>query len=291
MHSWDDFRYFLAVANCGSFSEAAKQLKVNHSTVSRRIQALESKHGVRLFDRTLNGYKMTDAGAAIYEIAEQLQESTLKASRILQGQDARLEGDINLTMPHEIFDYILSKPLNDFYQLHPNIYFNLMVSKGLRNMANMEADLAVRITGSPPDYLIGTRVTKMQHGLYQARSLVVKDYTPIVVWAVEQEVPRWAFEYFDNPKVVLHVDDLHSMYRAVKAGFGIARMPCFMPDRVAEQDVVRLPIDLPMSDWGIWLLNHVDLRNTARINAARAFIKTELEKQLPLFQGKLSNYG
>lgn len=289
MHSWDDFRYFLAVANCGSFSEAAKQLKVNHSTVSRRIQALEAKHGVRLFDRTLNGYKMTEAGAAIYEITEQLQASTLKASRILQGQDARLEGDINLTMPHEIFDHLLAKPLHDFHQLNPNIHFNLMVSKGLRNMANMEADLAVRITATPPDYLIGTRVTKMQHGLYQARSLVIKDYTPLVVWAVEQEVPSWAFEYFDNPRVVLQVDDLHSMYQAVKAGFGIARMPCFMPDVLAERDVMRLAINLPLSDWGIWLLHHVDLRNTARINAARAFIKTALEKQLPLFRGELSN--
>lgn len=288
MHSWDDFRYFLAVVNAGSFSEAAKQLNVNHSTVSRRIQALESKHGVRLFDRTLNGYKMTDAGAAIYDIAEQLQAGTVKASRILQGQDARLEGGINLTMPHEIFDYLLAQPLQRFNQLHPNIHFNLMVSKGLRNIGNMEADLAVRITNSPPEYLIGTRVTQIQHGLYQSSASEFKDNTPIILWETQREIPEWALEHLTKPKIALHVDDLYSMHQAVKSGFGVARMPCFLPDILADKSVKKLPLALELSDWGVWILNHVDLRNTARINAARAFIKTELEKQTPLFKGELS---
>ena len=288
MHNWDDFRYFLSVVETGSFSGAAKQLGVNHSTVSRRIQTLESSHGVRLLERTQSGYQMTDAGASIYDIALELNNHTLKASRILQGQDARLEGEINLTMPHDIFNHILAKPLQLFNQQHPGIRLNLLVSKGLRNMANREADLAVRITANPPEYLIGTRVATLRHALYKSRELCLGDSTPIVVWEKQKDIPHWAIELVDNPQIALRVDDLTSMHQAVKAGFGVARMPCFLPDAIMDSSVERMPINVPPSDWGIWLLSHEDLRTSARVNACRNFIKQYLATQTSLFSGKYS---
>ncbi|WP_232824826.1 LysR family transcriptional regulator [Algibacillus agarilyticus] len=296
MHSWDDFKYFLSVVETGSFSAAAKQLSVNHSTVSRRIQVLESSHGVRLLERTQSGYQMTEAGASIFEIAQDLKNSTLKASRILQGRDARLEGEINLTMPHDIFDYLLVSPLREFGILHPNIQFNMLVSKGLRNMANREADLAVRITANPPDYLIGSRLTTLQHAFYTSDAVSLDKKTPLVVWEGQKELPHWASEHFISPYIALRVDDLASMYRAVKAGFGIARMPCFLPDAInleeqkqsGTQSLKRMNIEIPRSNWGVWLLSHEDLRNSARINACRQFIKKTLVNKIDLFTGKYS---
>ncbi|MEW6991149.1 LysR family transcriptional regulator [Colwelliaceae bacterium 6441] len=288
MHNWDDFRYFWAVANSGSYSQAAKQLKVNHSTVSRRIQTLEQSHGVKLFERTQQGYQLTQAGASIYEIVEKLHNDSLKASRVLQGQDARLEGNINITMPHDVFEFLLAKPLKEFSQQHPAISLNLMVSNGLRNMANREADIAVRITPSPPDYLIGTQVTQLQHGLYQCKNLPVTEHTPIVVWSGINEMPTWATEHFENPKLVLKIDDLFSMYQAVKAGFGIARMPCFLPDIIGDIAVQRLPILLPRSDWGVWILHHEDLRQSAKINHCKNFLKDSIIQNISYFSGENS---
>lgn len=285
MHNWDDFRFFWAVANTGSYSQAAKQLHVNHSTVSRRIMALEEYHGVKLFERNQQGYRLTEAGSSIYDIVETLQSDSQKASRILQGQDARLEGNINLTMPHDIFELLLAKPLNDFYQKHPAIKFNLLVTNGLRNMANREADLAVRVTPSPPEYLVGSRITTLQHALYQPKNLKADVYTPIVVWSGITDMPEWAIEHCKNPEIVLKVDDLFSMHQAVKAGFGVARMPCFLPDFVNDSNVEKLPIKLPRSNWGIWVLSHEDLRNSAKINSCRKFLKDTLKLYIPYFQG------
>ncbi len=285
MHNWDDFRYFGAVAETGSFSQAAKKLMVNHSTVSRRIQALEQAHGVRLFERTQTGYQLTEAGTSIYEIVENLQQETHKASRILQGQDARLEGMINLTMPNDLFMFLLAKPLKQFQQLHPGITFNLMVSKGLRNMANREADIAIRITATPPEYLIGSKISNLQHGLYRNPTMSIGDYTPIVVWGAEIVMPTWATDHFENPKVVLRVDDLYSMHQAVKAGFGIARMPCFVADVVSDPEVERMDIFVEQSNWGVWILHHEDLRNSAKINQCRRFLKTVLTENKSLFLG------
>ncbi len=290
MHNWDDFRYFYTVATQGSFSAAAQVLGVNHSTVSRRIQFLEEKHGVRLFDRTSSGYTMTEAGAGIFDIIEEIHERSFKASRVLLGQDARLEGRLNLTMPHDLFECCMAAPIKVFCEQNPNIDLHLLVRHGLRNLADREADLAVRLTPNPPDYLIGKRITYMQHGIYRSPSVDITNATPIVCWGGEDDVPGWAKDHFPNPHIVLRVDDLVSMYAAVKAGIGLARMPCFYPDGVQASCVNRMPIDLPRSDWGVWLLNHVDLRRTARVNHCKEFLSKALTENIPLFEGKLSRF-
>ncbi len=288
MHNWDDFRYFLAVANLGSFSLAARKLGVNHSTVSRRIQVLEGKHGVRLFERTRTGYELTAAGVSIVEIAEQVNEQIAKASRVLLGQDARLEGKIKLTMPHDLFESCLVKPLQRFQSQNPSIELNLSVTPGLRDLANREADIAVRFTPKPPDYLVGKCITQIQHGLYARADLNLTRETPIILWGGNIEMPDWAIEHFVNPRFALRVDDLASMYAAVRAGFGVARMPCFFPDSMNDNSVARLPVALPRSDWGVWLLSHIDLRNTARINHCKAFLDQVLRDLVPLFTGQYS---
>ena len=229
---------------------------------------------------------MTEAGASIYEITQQIDQANVKASRILLGQDARLEGEINLTMPHEIYDYFLANSIAQFQQQHPDIYFNMQVSRGLRNIANREADLAVRITANPPEDLIGTRVSYFKHAFYKHPDLLIDNETPIIVWEKEKTSPLWALEYFNQPRIVMRVDDLTSMHQAVKSGLGVARMPCFLPDMIADIQVSKIPIDIPLSNWGIWLLNHVDLRNTARINACRAHLKNTLVNYIPFFEGK-----
>ncbi len=287
MHSWDDFRYFLHVVESGSFSQAAAKLGVNHSTVSRRIQALETAHGVKLLERTQMGYQMTEAGASVFELAEKMQQANVAASRILLGQDARLAGEINLTMPHELFDHVLAKPLRQFTLNYPDIRLNLQVSKGLHNMANREADLAVRFTETPPEYLIGTCVTTMQHAFYKHKDLDVQKRTPLIVWQRDKGIPHWASQ-LTAPEVVMQVDDLQSMYTAVEAGFGLARMPCFMPDVMQNNDIERLPHPLPRSNWGIWILNHVDLRHTARIQVCRKYLQQVLQQNIALFAGEWS---
>ncbi len=294
MHNWDDLRYFLEVVRAGSFAGAAQALGVNHSTISRRVAALEARHGVHLLERTQQGYELSEAGAAIIESLEAMDAAQMQASRVLLGQDARLAGPLNVTLPHEVFDFLLVEPLARFSREYPDIELSLQVSRGLRNLANREADLAVRISPAPPDYLVGRRVVQIQHGFYARRDrlaeMLAAEHTPIILWTVDSTMPEWALDHFHKPRVVLKIDDLFAMYRAVAAGIGIARMPCFMADVLGEPTVGRLPIDLPRSDWGLWVLHHPDLRNTARIQRLKAVLTTELEQRQPLFHGETSAY-
>jgi DNA-binding transcriptional LysR family regulator len=285
MHSWDDYRYFHAVAHQGSFAAAAQTLGVNHSTVARRIQALETKHGVRLFERVASGYEMTEAGIAVLEVIDEMYDRSQKVSRVLQGKDSRLEGRLNLTMPHDLYECCMAEPLRTFQHQNPDIDIHLSVRYGLRDLANREADIAIRLTANPPDYLIGKCFTQLQHGIYQSDLLEVENATPVIDWADNEETPSWASSHFENPKVVLRVDDLSSMYSAVETGMGIARMPCYYPDALSAKSVKRLDIDLPRSSWGVWLLSHIDLRDTARVSHCKQFLAAEIEQLVPLFQG------
>lgn len=286
MHSWDDFRYFYTVVNTGSFSKAAQMLGVNHSTVSRRIQSLEQSHGVRLLERLQTGYRMTVAGESIYDLVERLNQDTHQASRVLQGQDTTLEGTINLTMPHELFEYLLAEPLKKFAAQNPKIVLNLQVSSGLRNMANREADIAVRLSPAPPEYLIGTKITHIQHAIYSAKGYQQQETTPIVAWSNETSIPQWAIDHTVNPEIVMRVDSLTAMHQAIAENFGIARMPCFLPDKVKCERIKKMPINLPKSQWAVWILSHQDLRNSAKIKACRSFLKSALDEFIPVFSGK-----
>lgn len=95
---------------------------------------MEERHGVRLFERLPSGYEMNVAASAIYELALELEAKNQQVFRQLFGQDNRLQGEINLTMPHDIFDYCLAEDLAEFKQLQPDILTNLYVSKGLETL-------------------------------------------------------------------------------------------------------------------------------------------------------------
>jgi DNA-binding transcriptional LysR family regulator len=289
MNNWDDIRFFLAVTREGSVSGAAKFLDVNHSTVTRRIQSIEKKNGVRLFTRQQDGYAMTEAAYMIVEQASAMENNSKQISRSLLGLDSRAEGPVNLTMPHDLFEFCLAEELADFQKNNPGIQLNLQVSQGLRDLAKLEADLAVRLTPNPPEYLIGRQISKLQHALYTKSSVNLDGAVGIITWSGATKVPAWASENFPEAYIALQVDDLSSMYAAVKAGFGVARMPCYMPDSHPENSILKLPISLPISDWGVWVLNHVDLSKTLRIKYCSDFLYKVLYDKRNLFEGRQWN--
>lgn len=121
----------------------------------------------------------------------------------------------------------------------------------------------------------------------------------LVVWGNESEIPAWFTEVLAGQAlegitaeayIALRVDDLTSMYAAVKAGFGMARMPCYMPESMANKsdgsEIKRLDITLERSPWSVWVLSHVDLRKTARVQQCRQFLMQALESKRDLFEGQ-----
>jgi len=288
--NWDDLRFFLALSREGSVSGAGKALGVNHTTVARRIGALEAQIGTRLFDHTADGYEMTQAAENMYAHALRIEETTQAIDRDVFGQDAELKGQLKLTIAHDVASQLLIPQIAKFRSAYPCIDLDILTTAGLVDLAAREADIAVRLTAKPPDYLVGREILPLRHGVYGAPQYLKSLDGPadVILFRGNTEMPPWVTENFPDARVVLQIDDVGTMATAVRNGLGIARMPCFIGD--SDTDVRRIDLALTPSDWGIWVLSHVDLRSTARVRVCREFLFDIIQQQRALVLGERSHY-
>jgi len=142
--NWDDIKVFLAVANTGGLKKAAKSLNVHHSSCSRRINALESDLGIKLFDRLPGGYSLTNGGEELLHSAELIQQGFNSIERDVLGKDLRIEGDLCLTLTNGLATHLLMPDLNEFMNLYPDINLKIIMTYDVRDLASREADVAIR---------------------------------------------------------------------------------------------------------------------------------------------------
>ena len=119
--SWDDFRFFLATSSAGSFSKAASELGVTQPTISRRIENLEHRLGVRLFDRLPNGVALTTEGESILDAARHIESTVLEIQRNVHGSDKRMEGTVRISVTDGLATYWLTPQLGKLQERHPGI--------------------------------------------------------------------------------------------------------------------------------------------------------------------------
>jgi len=285
MHAmeWSDIKYYLAVMREGSVTQAGKSLGVNHTTVSRRIVAFEKKLNVRLFDRLPTGYKATEAADKIFNHALQMEESALSIDREILGGDNELRGSLRLTIETYVASRLLFPYLAEFRRRYPFIELQIKSSSDLSNLNFREADIAIRLTPSPPDNLVGKRICMMGHGIYASKDYldnfidIKSSKVDLVLWGSEQEKPVWSKASFVDSRVAVRVDTAGNMLAAIKGGLGLARLPCYLAE--GEETIRQLPITLTPSSWGLWVLSHPDLRDTARVRVCREFLYDIFERQ------------
>lgn len=288
--NWNDLRYFLALCREHSVSQAGKSIGVNHTTVSRRIAALEADLGTRLFDKQAQGYAMTQAAENLYQHALLMEEQAQAIDREIFGQDAELTGLLKLTVAHDFAERVIVSKLPQFQAAYPCIDLQLLTTTGLIDLAAREADIAVRLTDKPPEYLVGRRVMPLRHGIYGSPEYLRQHDGPskVILFRGGDKRPEWVAEHFPDATTALGLDDVSTMVGAAKNSMGLARLPCYIGD--SEPGVERLDLRLTPSTWGVWVLSHVDLRSTARVRVCREFLFEALEQQRALILGEDSRY-
>ena len=255
---------------------AAKELRVSHSTVSRRIEALESKLNARLFDRLPEGYKLTPAGRDLLPISQELRSQVDAYSLKVLGRDTELEGHICVTMPDVVAVEVMMPYIAEFHQLHPAITVRVDDSYEVYDLNRREADIAFRFTNEPPEHLIGRRVATAHEAVYGHKEYLEK-YDPYaanssarwVGWGMPEENPEWIkTSPFPDLKMAGHFNNPMLQKQAVLHQMGLGYLPCAIMDR--HPDLVRITKPAPSRD--VWVLTHRDLRDTARLRVFREFI-------------------
>jgi DNA-binding transcriptional LysR family regulator len=289
--NWDDLRYFLALARAGTVSAAGRDLEVKHTTVSRRIKSLERRLATRLFDHLAEGYTLTPAGENLFHHAQVMEEQAHAIDRQVFGLDAQLQGDLMLTASHDVFTRLVIPRLNQFRDAYPGINLQLLSSTGLADLGARQADIALRLTPKPPDYLIGKMVMPLGIGIYASRRYLERHPQPrhLVLWNDEIEWPQWAMQNFATAQVAIRANDVTTLLACLAHDIGVTMLPCYIGD-YPDSGLHRLDLPLAPSTWGVWILSHIDLRATARVRLCRDFLIDIIERQQTLISGSASRY-
>ena len=282
MKDWDDMRFFHAVAEGGSLSAASRSLGVNHSTVFRRINQLEERLQARLFERLDNRYQLTDTGEQLYTRIQQVANVMDDVERHVAGRDSLLEGSIRLTCPDTFLDWKVPELIAEFSRQYPQVTIELRADQEHLDLARREADIALRATNSPPDYLIGKRLGQMGwrfYGLPHFRpapdafaSLPDNSQTAMPLIAPEGkllQIPacQWLDKQLPRFRVTARAGSLRAAASLAHAGLGVALLP-------VEAGLTLTEIAAPAKnfDTGIWLLHHPDMRGNMRLNCFARFL-------------------
>jgi DNA-binding transcriptional LysR family regulator len=290
---WDDLRAFLALARQGSAREAGAQLRASHSTVARRLDALEAALGTRLFDRGPDGFVITEAGRQVLPHAERVEQEMADLQRGVAGRDERLAGPVAVTCGDSGVAALLLRALAGLCERHPEIELRFTVDGRPFDLARREADVAVRALGTgtqPPDFLLGTRVAPVILGTYvaaehaerldpergQARWLGFEDrdlQARLVGGSSYPRLPSWG-----------RFGTLEAYRQAAYVGLGLAMLPVYVGDADPKLRRIARPDLRAVAD--LWLLCHPDLRDTARVRAVRNAVAAAFREEAPLFRGE-----
>lgn len=269
---WDSLKLFLAIAGSGSLAAAARALDVNHSTVFRRLNGFEQELGGRVFERLATGYQLTPLGEEVLARARDIQHAMDDLERAVLGKDIQPRGVVKITAPNNIAYRFLPRYFHDFHRRYPEIRLEIFVSNLEFNMSNRQADIAVRATDTPPEHLIGRKITDLRWSVYASEKLPkkkrpasmqdLKNHPLIGASGGMKNLKAYRAmdaKYADNIRV--RCDDMVSMAHFTEAGAGLA----VLPDDEARKGIVRLFEFEPQVVSKLWLLTHPDLRHTERI--------------------------
>lgn len=291
---WDDLRVFLAICRHGTLSAAARELKVNQTTVSRRLSALEATLDARLFDRLPEGFVPSEVGKGVLESAEAMEAQALAVQRQASGEDKRLEGVVRMTCTEPFLVHHLMPNFAAFRQSYPGIEVEVHTGYQTLSLLRREADLAVRLIPTKEAELIAHRVLDLAIAPHVSRKyLKAKGLTAdapldemelIASGLAGEEWPetRWFRSQAPKAKTVLRLNSVLGLAAAAKAGVGVAMIPCFLG---AKEDLVRLRPPVPELKRTISLVFHRDLQKTARVRALIDFITDMLRRHAPELTG------
>ena len=296
MYDWNDLKYFLELSRQGKLIRAAGRLQVDHTTVSRRIAALESQLDVRLFDKSPSGYQLTDAGLRLLPLAEEIETRSNRVYQDIAGKDARLSGTVRVATPEALGSQVIARHVSEFAQLHPDIEIELVAETRRMSLSKREADIAISFSRPDSGRLIAWKLCDYRLRLYASldylartapintvEDLAQHDFVSYIEDLIEMPELRFFDNAVKNAHVVFRSTNVSAQFNAILQGIGLGLVHCFMARHEA-----RLQVVLPRKvfvERTYWLLVHEDLRHVARVDAVCQFLTRILGRDRALMMG------
>ncbi|SMF80961.1 transcriptional regulator, LysR family [Tistlia consotensis] len=287
MADWENLRHFLALAQDGSLSAAARRLGVEHATVARRVAALEAELSVKLVDRRGRRLALTADGERIAGLAGGMEREAQAVERAAAGARSALAGLVTLSAPPALAARRLAGPLADLQARHPALRLKILGESRRALLDRREADLAVRLGRPEAGELTIVKLGETAFRLYGAPAYLAA--TPPADWRLigydetmedspqQQALLRLAA----GRPLALRASTAEIQLAAVRAGGGVALLADFMAEGEAGLAPAPTGAAEPLPVRGIWLALHSDLRNAAPIRAVVDCLRSALKPAGP----------
>lgn len=292
---WNDLRYLLAIERHGSLASAAKALKVTKATVSRRLAALEEALGTRVAERKPDGLALTAAGREALAAAQEIEKSLGALSeRVAGALDQSPTGTVRLTAPQWLAARLLIPALPELSARYPGLDVQLVGTNQILNLAQREADLAIRNVYPEHKSLVVRKLCELGGSIYGSCLYLDRCGRPtsrddlsgheVLVYATLGGMPgfEWLLEAPHGARIAFRANDPEALVGAATAGLGLCAVPCLLGD--AEPSLERVP-GLGFSQCTIYLVTHQEVRQTARIRVVTDFLVELIERQRSTLEG------
>lgn len=283
IENWDEVRTAYHVARLGTLSAAADYLDVHHATVIRHIDALEARLGTKLFQRHPRGYTPTESGRDLLKVAAATEDLLAQFAGRVKGRGAVVSGELVVTAVTSASS-LLTPVLAEFRKLYPDITFRVIAESRLLRLEYGEAHVALRAGATPqePDNIV-QKLGVLGTGLYAHETYVRQNGMPKSEGALANfdiigpEGPnnaphnKWLAANIPDSAVVFRSNEAQGVVDAVRCGIGIG----FVPLHDVKPDDGLVEVLPPREEWSanLWLVTHVDLHRTAKVQAFTEFLK------------------
>ncbi|AKT42961.1 LysR family transcriptional regulator [Chondromyces crocatus] len=283
---WDDLRVFLAVARAGNLSAAARAIGQTQPTLGRRLRALEEVVGTRLFQRSAEGFVLTDEGARILAHVERMEAEALSVDRALAGQEAELSGLVRVSTSEWFGSHVVAPIFARFTQRHPRVTIEIVAETRLLSLARREADLVFRFRRFEESDVVERKATHVAFGVYATSAYLKRAGTPTrgegeghalitmnEAFAGLADV-TWLRRMLPAAHIAGRSNSRDVQAALCEAGGGIAVLPRTLGD--GRRSLRRLDLGEPPPGRDIWAGYHADMRRSPKLRALLDFLGAEL---------------
>lgn len=289
MLDWDDLQCFLAVAQHGTLSAAARALKLTQPTVGRRIATFEARLGAQLFVREAGRFALSDVGRGVLDHAQRMHEHALSAESLARGHDSGVEGPVRITASEWMLRSVLGPALGPLLAAHPRLTLELVADARHLSLPKREADLALRPSRFTHAAVFQRAVAPLEFGIYASETYLGQRGAPdfergcpghtfvAMTDDTNHIVERdWPAGWTEHARVAARTNGREPMATMAAAGVGMACLPRVLGDATPGLRVVATPTPQPVRM--LWLGVHRDARRTPRIRVTLAFVAQTLAR-------------
>ena len=293
---WGDLAFFLELARQGRLVPAARRLRADHTTVSRRVAELERALHCKLFDRGPNGFVLTDAGQKLFVYAESIESNATAIAENVGGIATAPSGDVRVATMEGIGSFYIAPRMWKLRQVFPALRVELVTERHLINLTKREADISVSFAQMKGPRLISENIGTFELRLYAAPSYIERMGLPASLEELDNHefvdyiddlvsIPevRWLHDVLVPSKVVFQSSSMVAQHNAAVAGVGLVLLPSFS----AAEDSRLIPVipHLVSVMRSIWLTVHEDHQYLSRIKTVRRFLKQSISDDQSFLNG------